>query len=71
MKNLEKFIPINKGNYSMDTNERNLNFEKNRGSAWPDGYKTYSHLPYIEEYSLYHPKTIDRQEKQNAYYDTL
>ena len=36
-----------------------------------DGYKTYSHLPYIEEYSLYHPKTIDRQEKQNAYYDTL
>ena len=28
-----KFIPINKGNYSMDTEERDLNFEKNRGSA--------------------------------------
>ena len=37
----KKFIPINKGNYSMDTEERNLAFEKNRGSAWPDGYKTY------------------------------
>ena len=36
-----------------------------------DGYKTYSHLPHMEEFSLYHPKTIDRQEKQNAYYNTL
>jgi hypothetical protein len=24
-----------------------------------------------EEYALYHPKTIERQEKQNNYYDTL
>jgi hypothetical protein len=35
------------------------------------GYNTISNLPSIEELSLYHPKTIDRQEKQNAYYDTL
>ena len=36
-----------------------------------DGYKVWTHLPTIEEFALYHPKTIDRQVKQNAYYDTL
>lgn len=35
------------------------------------GFKTYSPLPKIEEWCLYHPKTIERQEKQNNYYDTL
>ena len=39
--NSKKFIPINKGNYSMDTHERDLEFEKNRGSGWPEGYKKY------------------------------
>ena len=36
-----------------------------------DGFKTYSALPPQEELSIYHPKDIKRQEKQNAYYDTL
>ena len=36
-----------------------------------DGYKTYSNLPELEEYAIYHPKTIDRQEKQNNYYNLL
>ena len=36
-----------------------------------NGFKTYSALPPQEELSLYHPKGIERQEKQNAYYDTL
>ncbi len=36
-----------------------------------DGYKTYAPLPDMEALSLYHPKEINRQEKQNAYYDTL
>jgi hypothetical protein len=35
------------------------------------GYNTLSVLPMEEEYCLYHPKQIERQEKQNAYYDTL
>jgi hypothetical protein len=35
------------------------------------GYKTISNLPQTEDYSLYHPKTIDRQERQNNYYNTL
>jgi hypothetical protein len=36
-----------------------------------EGFKSYTTLPMEEEYSLYHPKTIERQEKQNNYYDTL
>ena len=33
------------------------------------GCKTYAHLPPQEELSLYHPKTIDKQEKQNIFYN--
>ena len=33
------------------------------------GCKTYSHLPPLEELSLYHPKTIQKQEQQNLYYN--
>ena len=36
-----------------------------------DGHKQFAYLPMEEEWSLYHPKTIERQEKQNNYYDTL
>lgn len=36
-----------------------------------DGYKTYAPLPAKEELSLYHPKDILKQQKQNKYYDTL
>ena len=36
-----------------------------------EGYKTYSPLPAQEELALYHPKKIDRQEKQNKFYETL
>ena len=36
-----------------------------------DGYTSYALLPAREELALYHPKDIERQEKQNAYYDTL
>jgi len=34
-----------------------------------DGCKTYSHLPPHEELSLYHPKTIQKQEQQNMFYN--
>jgi len=36
-----------------------------------DGYKTYAYLPAFEEYSLYHLKTIERQEQQNKFYGSL
>ena len=36
-----------------------------------EGFKTYAPLPSQEELALYHPKDIKRQERQNAFYDTL
>ena len=36
-----------------------------------EGFDQYATLPMLEEHALYHPKDIKRQEKQNAYYDTL
>ena len=35
------------------------------------GCKTYAHLPPQEELSLYHPKTIQKQEKQNKLYESM
>ena len=35
------------------------------------GYNTLSVLPQEEQYCLYHHKQIERQEKQNDYYDTI
>ena len=35
------------------------------------GFKHYTTLPAVDELALIHPKTIERQEKQNAYYETL
>jgi len=36
-----------------------------------DGFKSWTILPEMEGFALYHPKTISRQEKQNNYYETL
>ena len=44
---------------------------KNKVHEVLDGFKAYAPLPALEALSLYHPKEIERQEKQNAYYDTL
>src|SRR5574344_34884 len=35
------------------------------------GYKKYAYLPLQDEFALIHNKSIDRQRKQNEYYDTL
>ena len=35
------------------------------------GFKQYTTLPAVDELALIHPKTIERQEKQNNYYATL
>jgi hypothetical protein len=44
---------------------------KNKVHEVLEGFKTSTLLPAEEEYCLYHPKTIDRQEKQNNLYETL
>jgi hypothetical protein len=36
-----------------------------------DGFKMYTAMPDVEYFALYHPKTIERQEKQNQLYDNL
>jgi hypothetical protein len=36
-----------------------------------EGFKIYAPLPDDESYALYHPKTIERQEKQNEFYNKL
>ena len=35
------------------------------------GMKKYSHLPSKEEFAFHHPKTIEKQEKQNKLYETI
>jgi hypothetical protein len=44
---------------------------KNKVHEVLEGHKMLSTLPAEEEYCLHHPKTIDKQEKQNNYYETL
>jgi len=44
---------------------------KNKVHEVLHGYKTYADLPYEEEWSLYHPKNIKKQESQNAFYETI
>ena len=36
-----------------------------------EGYRQFTVLPEVDALSLIHPKTIERQEKQNAYYESL
>lgn len=36
-----------------------------------DGFKEYSALPQSEEFSLFHPKDIKRQERQNNFYSNI
>jgi hypothetical protein len=44
---------------------------KNKVHEVLEGFKTYTALPDVEYFALHHPKTIEKQEKQNNYYDTL
>lgn len=44
---------------------------KNKVHEIIEGHKHFTALPEVDALSLIHPKTIERQEKQNAYYDTL
>jgi glycosyltransferase involved in cell wall biosynthesis len=44
---------------------------KNKVHERLDGFKTYSTLPPQDEFCLLHPKTIERQEKQNEFYNSI
>ena len=36
---MKKYVPINKGNYSLDTEARNKSFELKKASGWEAEYK--------------------------------
>lgn len=38
---MNRNVPINKGNYSMETEIREELFEKNRGEGWEEEYRQY------------------------------
>ncbi len=42
--NNERNVPINKGHYEMDTQDRKLEFEKNLSKDWEDDYRKYRKL---------------------------
>jgi hypothetical protein len=44
---------------------------KNKVHEVIEGYKTMAQIPGYEDFALYHPKTIERQKKQNDYYNSL
>ena len=44
---------------------------KNKVHEVLTGFKTQAHLPANDEFCLIHIKDIERQEKQNALYNTL
>lgn len=74
---------IKKWRWNVDANGR-VNYPDYQGRVYKSnlkwggkvherivGAKFYSLLPMEEEYSLSHHKTINKQEKQNNYYETL
>ncbi len=44
---------------------------KNKVHEILTGHKTETQLPANDEFCIHHPKSIERQEKQNALYETL
>src|SRR5260221_5241855 len=55
----ERYVPINKGNYSMDTPEREARFEQFRGEGWETEYAAYrrnwteyAQQQFVSEYPL-------------------
>ena len=53
-------------------------YKKKQGLIWENkvherlkGYSSYATLPLKEEWALLHPKDIDRQRRQNSFYDSL
>lgn len=61
-KAVERYVPINKGNYSMDTPEREARFDQYRGEGWEAEYARYrsdwSELPKRQEVRDY-PLLVD------------
>ena len=51
-------------------NRQNIRWEKSVHEQLV-GYNEHTYLPAEEEFCFYHPKDIDRQEKQNEFYSKI
>jgi hypothetical protein len=76
---------INKWGWNVNENGW-VNFPDYQGRIWRNrpnilwknkvhevliGYNEHTYLPAEEQFSFYHPKDIDRQEKQNKFYEEI
>jgi hypothetical protein len=52
-------------------NNSNIKWAGHQVHGMVEGYKTYVTLPFEEEWSIIHNKSIDRQEKQNERYSKI
>ena len=52
-------------------NNPNIKWTGHQVHGMVSGFKTYTTLPFEEQWSIIHNKTIDRQEKQNELYSKL
>jgi len=63
---------VNYPDYQLRIYKRTDDVEwKNKVHETITGYTTFSNFPAEEHWSLYHPKDIKRQEKQNNFYETI
>lgn len=72
-KKIKYYIPIiNWSDYQTRIYRNSPNIRwKNVVHEVIEGYKQYTFLPAVDELSLIHHKTIEKQRKQNSFYDTL
>ena len=52
-------------------NDPSIQWSGHQVHGMVEGYKTYATLPFSEEWSIIHNKTIDRQENQNERYSKI
>ena len=52
-------------------NTPNIKWSGHQVHGMVEGYKTYASLPFEQEWSIIHNKTLERQEKQNDRYDQI
>jgi len=63
---------VNWADWQMRIYKNNGNIKwRNKVHEVLEGFNIHGMLPMEEEWALYHPKTIERQERQNNYYNTL
>ena len=84
---VEGLTPAHIKKWRWSVNERGwINFPDYQGRVWRNrpnirwknkvhevltGFSSFTHLPQEKNFSFTHHKTIQRQEKQNAFYDTI